>query len=55
MEIALWIGKCDNTLIDNIETEERAIVGLLAYDSDQLGEKKFELEAGIIICRFCQK
>ena len=31
--------ECDNTLIDNIETEERAIVGLLAYDSDQLGEK----------------
>lgn len=39
--------ECDNTLIDNIETEERAIVGLLAYDSDQLGEKKFELEQAL--------
>lgn len=37
----------DNTLIDSIETEERAIVGLLAYNSEQLGEKKFELEQAL--------
>lgn len=37
----------NNSLIENIEAEERAIVGLLAYDYEQLGEKKFELEQSL--------
>lgn len=37
----------DKSILNDIEAEERAIVGLLAYDYEELSQKKFEMEQSL--------
>ena len=37
----------DKSILSDIEAEEKAIVGLLAYDYEELSQKKFEMEQSL--------